>query len=283
MKHCKLTVELKRQPCEVFWHLIPIRHQGVMMEWRCFSWAVERAWAEQLSCSNFHSRQVFSLCIPHCAVPCAGRLTWGRGDNEETDGWVWTAAPCWWSEAHPAPGAPWWEQELQGLRGRLGQPVLRTPEGCVSDTAKGSGTQMCNQGGFFVSVPALLWLQLLWHLHLGVVAEVGSAHQLPQLSFGSCIPGMQHHDLSSQGPRSPHWGAGARNSSCSRSGVEVCNRHSTVAFIGVLLTCSPGTAYSSHAKCLTRIWGGSRFPPSYRTNQITFSIGYKTQDLDGIQ
>lgn len=89
--------------------------------------------------------------------------------------------------------------------------------------------------------------------------KVGSPHQLPHLSFSSCVPWVQVSSLFTREP-------GARNSSCNRSGVGVCNRHSTLAFRGVVLTSSPGTAYSSHVKCLMRIWVGSHFPPSYKTN-----------------
>lgn len=176
---------------------------------------------------------------------------------------VWMAAPCWWCETHPAPGAPWREQELQGLWGRLGQPVLRTSEGCVSDIAEGSDMQMYNQGGIFVSIPPLLWLQLLW-LHQGGLSP-SAATSLLQLMCSwdaASRPFPAGVQVSSLLTREP----GARNSSWNRSGVGVCNRHSTLAFRGVVLTSSPGTAYSSHVKCLMRIWVGSHFPPSYKTN-----------------
>lgn len=142
---------------------------------------------------------MFSLCLPHRAVPYAGRLTCGRGDSEETDGWGVDGSSVLMHIRL--------REHLDGNRsfrvceGGWNSLCLEHPRD-VSVTLQRDQTRRCTSE--FVSILPLLWLQLLWHLHPGVVVKVGSPHQLPHLSFGSCVPEMQHHDLSLQGSGSPH-------------------------------------------------------------------------------
>lgn len=133
---------------------------------------------------------------------------------------VWMAAPCWWCETHPAPGAPWWEQELQGLRGRLGQPVLRTSEGCVSDIAEGSDMQI--KVVIFVSIPPSLWLQLLW-LHQGGLSP-SAATSLLQLmcSLGPGLLTVYQGAWSQELLMQQDWGWGLQQTlNIQRSGADI--------------------------------------------------------------